>query len=309
MNHFLLRLAAAVLAPLLILKPDMGHCQTAPAASPAAEERLAHVSVITLGTAGSPVILIPGLATPRAVWDGVAPALAAKHRVYLVQVNGFAGDDPGQNLAPGVLDGAVADIDGYIAAHKLAGASVIGHSLGGLVGMMLAKAHPNDVSKLMIVDSLPWFGVIMTPPGMEITTAMLEPRAKAMRDRIVATYGKPADPAAIDAQTRGLALKPDSVTKMRDWVAKADPRVAGQAMYEDLMTDLRPDMATIATPITLVYPWNDMLPEAQSSGFYKAQYAKATRVTYEPVGDSAHFVMLDQPQAFAAAVARFLGDA
>ena len=52
-----------------------------------------HISIETIGK-GSPVILIPGLSRPRAVWDGVAPELAKTHRVILVQVNGFGGDDP-----------------------------------------------------------------------------------------------------------------------------------------------------------------------------------------------------------------------
>ena len=65
-------------------------------ASASAETRLAHISVVSIGS-GDPVVLIPGLASPRAVWDGIAPELARGHRVLLVQVNGFGGDDPGAN--------------------------------------------------------------------------------------------------------------------------------------------------------------------------------------------------------------------
>ena len=88
---------------------------SAPTTRPAsAEQRLAHISVVAMGS-GSPIVLIPGLSSPRAVWDGIAPKLAASHRVYLVQLNGFAGDDPGANLQPGVLDGVVADLHTYLA--------------------------------------------------------------------------------------------------------------------------------------------------------------------------------------------------
>ena len=91
MNHFTLRFAVAVLAPLAILQPNIGHCAPAAAAS-AAEVRMDHISVTETGK-GSPVILIPGLSSPRSVWDGVVPELAKSHRVIMVQVNGFAGDD------------------------------------------------------------------------------------------------------------------------------------------------------------------------------------------------------------------------
>lgn len=305
MKYIPLRIAAACLTPLLVLNP--GHAHAAPAASAAAEVRMDHISIVTMGK-GSPVILIPGLACPRDVYDGVAADLAKKHRVILVQVNGFAGDDPGANLQPGVLNGIVADIDSYIAKNKLTNVAVIGHSMGGLVGMMLAKAHPGDVAKLMIVDSLPYFAVLMAPPGVDPTPAMVAPQAAMMRDRMAANYGKPITPEMAEAQTKGLALKPDSIVKMKAWAAKADPRVAAQAMYEDLTTDLRPDLASITTPITLLYPWNAGGPtKAMADPFYRKQYAAAPNVTYVDIGDAAHMVMLDQPEAFAKAVAAFVG--
>lgn len=300
-SHLTLRLAASVLTLATVLHPQA--CAAQAAAGPAT---LPHISIVEQGK-GRPVVLIPGLASPRAVWDGIVPTLARTHRVILVQVNGFAGDDPRANLQPGVLAGIVADLDAYMATNRLHGAAVIGHSMGGLVGLMLAKAHPADVGKLMIVDSLPFFAVLMAPPGVDPTVAMVEPQAKVMRDRIAAAYGKPLDLATADAQTRGMALKPDSIAAIKRWAAAADARVTAEAMYEDLTTDLRPDLASIATPITLVYPWNAGGPtKTMADPFYRHQYAAAPHVTYVDIGDSAHFVMLDQPAAFAATVDGFL---
>lgn len=299
------RLLAAVAAPLFLLQATPGNCLPLAAVTSAAMQ-MEHISVTSTGR-GSPVILIPGLATPRAVWDGVAPSLARTHRVYVVQVNGFGGDDPRANLQPGVLEGVVADLHGLIAGEKIAGAAVVGHSLGGLVGLMLAREHATDVGRLMVVDSLPYFGVLMAPPGIEVTTAMVEPQAKVMRDKVAASYGKPVDAVVIDSQVKGLALKPDSIALMKPWATKADARVTAEAMYEDLTTDLRQDLHSIATPITLVYPWHDggnELPVTRA--FYHRQYAAAPHVTFVEVADSAHFVMLDQPEGFAKALDAFL---
>ena len=185
--------------------------------------------------------------------------------------------------------------------------AVVGHSMGGLVAMMLAKSHPQDVGKLMIVDSLPYFAVLMAPPGVDPTPAMVAPQAAVMRDRIVASYGKPLSADAAEAQTKGLALKPGSIARMKAWAAAADPRVTGQAMYEDLTTDLRGDLAGIATPITLVYPWNAAgPPKPMVDAFYRKQYATAPHITYVEIGDAAHMVMLDQPDAFRAALLHFV---
>ena len=301
MNTIALRLAAAVLAPLAILQPNTGHCAPAAAAS-TAEVRMDHISVTETGK-GSPVILIPGLSSPRAVWDGVAPELAKTHRVILVQVNGFAGDDAGANLKPGVLDGIVGDLHGYIAKHKLQGAAVVGHSMGGLVGLMLAKAQPGDVGKLMIVDSLPWYGMLFGPSA---TVDAVKPQAAAMRDRFAASYGKP-DAAANQAMAARFALRPDAQAKVADWMGKTDVRVSAEAMYEDMITDLRGDMGKIATPITMLYPTSAALPKAVAEPLYTAAYKDAPHATLVEVPDSAHFIMLDQPAVFLKAVTAFAG--
>jgi pimeloyl-ACP methyl ester carboxylesterase len=311
--HLKARLAASAVAVAFALHPGVGHAQIAPSPatridSPATridliESQMAHISVQTAGK-GSPVILIPGLSSPRAVWDGVVPELATSHRVYIVQVNGFGGDAPRANLAPGILDGIVADLHTLIAGSKLGKPAVVGHSMGGLVALMLAKARPDDVGKLMIVDSLPYIGEIFAPGA---PVAALEPQARAMRDGLAAAYGKPANPAANEALAARMALKPASRTTVAGWAAKADVRVSAQAMYEDMTTDLRPDMASIATPITLVYPWNAVGPtKPVADALYRKAYAAAPHVTFVDIGDAAHFVMLDQPVAFREALDDFL---
>ena len=47
----------------------------APRVAPPAGQRLPHMSLSSVGT-GQPVVLIPGLSTPRAIWDEVVPKLA-----------------------------------------------------------------------------------------------------------------------------------------------------------------------------------------------------------------------------------------
>jgi pimeloyl-ACP methyl ester carboxylesterase len=269
----------------------------------APEERLPHISVQSTGT-GTPVVLIPGLSTPRAVWDGIAPELARDHRVLLVQVNGFAGDDAGANLQPGVLDGIAADLSTYLTAHHLGRARVIGHSMGGLAALKFARAHPDQVDRVMVVDALPFFAVLMDPNA---TVEAVKPTAEMMRTKIAATYGKPADPAIVEANVKSLALKPESIVKMKQWAAAADPRVTSEALYEDLTTDLRPQLASVATPVTVIVPWSTQgFGEERTLAFYKRQYAAVPNVSFVGVGDAGHFVMLDQPQAFAAAVDGFL---
>ena len=282
------------------------------AAQPAAEgessiRQMDHISVQMSGTRGSPVILIPGLSSPRETWQGVAPVLARSHRVYLVQINGFGGDDPRANLRPGILTGIVDELRALIREQRLENPAIVGHSMGGLVGLMLAARYPDSVDRLMVVDALPYFGVLMAPPGTDGTIAMIEPRAAQMRDSVAAGYGRPADPAAADRNVGGMTLRAENRPILRTWVLASDPRVTAQAMYEDLTTDMRPELAQIRAPVTVVHAWNERYPRKDAAAaFFRQQFAGVPNLTVTEVGESAHFVMLDQPAGFQAALADFL---
>lgn len=260
--------------------------------------RMDHISIETVGE-GPPVFLIPGLATPREVWAPFVPELARSHRVFLVEVNGFGGSAPRSNAEPGVLDGVVADLASFIGANDLGQPAIVGHSMGGLIGLMLAKRYPDRVSELMVVDSLPFFGAIFGP---RTAVETIEPRAAAMRERIASSPPSKAAPP-------NMSLTRAGQEQVAEWTATADPQVAAQAMYEIMTTDLRPAMTSIETPITMLYPWAAQgVPEARAGALYGAAYADAPNVTLVPVEGSAHFIMLDQPDAFAAAMREFLAE-
>ncbi len=251
---------------------------------------------------GPDVILIPGLASSRDVWAAQADALAATHRVHLVQVAGFAGE-PSPASREAVLGPLVEELDRYIESYMQAPPAVIGHSMGGLTGLMLARAHPERVSKLMIVDALPFYGALFGP---HVTPENIEPQARSVRDNIAG-----ADDAAFAAvQASGVARlvrTPERRAEVAAWGTASDRVVFSQAMYEVMTTDMRPEVANVVTPITLVYAYDtSMGPEERVDGLFRGAYAPAPYVSFVRVDNSLHFIMLDQPEAFQAAVADFL---
>ena len=278
--------------------------QSAPQAM--SEQRLPHINVVRKGS-GPAVVFIPGLSSPRASWDGVIAGLAKDHTVYLVQVNGFAGDPPGANLKPGILDGIVADLSAYLSAQRSGPIHLVGHSMGGLASLMFARAHPVQVDRLMIVDALPYFPVLLAPNGPVPSPAQVDPIARMMRDTIAARYGKPVDPATAKADVERLAANPASKIKMAQWAAQADPRVTAQLLYEDMSTDLRPALPTLTLPITIVVPWTDTpFGKDRTLAFYHRQYDAAPNLRFAPIAQAGHFVMLDQPERFRAELNAFL---
>lgn len=302
MTRYLIAAAIAAIASPL----PAATVEPAPIATVSGEIRLPHISVVKKGR-GPALVLIPGLGSPRASWDPVIAGLDQHHTLYLVQVNGFGGDAPGANLKPGILAGIVADLSAYLKAERAGPVRLAGHSMGGLAAMMFARAHPQQVERLMIVDALPWFPVLLARGGPDPTQAQVEPIAKMMRDTVAARHGKPVDPAAVSADVAGLAVKPESKAQMAKWAAAADPRVTAQLLYEDMATDVRPALATLTMPITVVVPWDvSGFGKERTMAFYQRQYAAALQATLVDIAESGHFVMLDQPAAFRATLDAFL---
>src|ERR1035437_6756874 len=115
---------------------------------------------VTVRGRGPDVVLIPGLASSSAVWDATVARLEGHYRLHIVQVAGFAGSPSRANAQGPIIQPTVDAIDAYIKTNKLKAPQVIGHSLGGLMGMMLALQHPEAAGKLMIVDSLPFLSAL-----------------------------------------------------------------------------------------------------------------------------------------------------
>ncbi len=290
-------------AAMLFAFPAAAFAEPVPpqtAATSAAELRMDHISIVSVGS-GSPVILVPGLASPREVWDGIVPDLAKRHRVLLVQVNGFGGDDPGKNLLPGVIDGVVRDIVAYAKREKLEKPAIIGHSLGGVVAMMVGARHPGVAGRIMVVDSLPFFGALMMPGA---TAETIRPAAEQMRAGTLAAANAAAAAAPVTSDPGGIwSNNAAGRIQVANWGRKADPRVVAQALYEDVVTDLRPELGKVtARPFTILYATG---AGPMAKVLWEREYA-GSPATLVPIDDSYHFIMLDQPERFQAAVDDFL---
>ena len=295
-NLFTLALTVAGVV-LLITTPS--HSQTPATFTPT------RFTVIVEGPANAPaVLLLPGLTSGREVFDAEAKILATNHRLYRVQINGFAGQPAGANGSGPFLEPVLGELHQYIAANHLHPA-VIGHSLGGLFGLMLAKEHPEDIQKLLIVDSLPFYALVFSP---QATVDAVMPQAQAMRDGIIKQT--PEQAAASAAQTATYLVKdPEGAKLVAQNSAASDRYVMATAMYEDVTTDLRPVLATIKTPTTLLYPYDATVlgPDPTATdALYKSAYGTMPNASLHRIDNSRHFIMFDQPATFDKEVQNFL---
>jgi 3-oxoadipate enol-lactonase len=115
--------------------------------------------------AAPPMVLLHALGESAADWEDVAPVFAEDWRVYAPDMRGH-----GRSGWPGEysLELMCADVAGLLDALGLGRVDLIGHSMGGAVGLLLAEQHPQRIARLVLED-------VMAPRPREVAVPSKPP--------------------------------------------------------------------------------------------------------------------------------------
>ena len=301
MNYAALRRPfAALLLSAILAQPAFA---TAPpavcAAAVAADNPAAHPSfTVRVVGKGRPLLLIPGLTCPGAVWDETVARYASRYQCHVLSLAGFGGVAPAADgsrpasFLPAVRDQLLA----YIKTQKLDRPAVIGHSLGGFMGLWLSTTQPEAVGPLVIVDSLPFLAAIQNPA---LTVEAARPMAEGMRQQMRA--GKM--PMVQQRQmVAGMVSDTARQGLLARWGQTSDPASVAQAMYELYTTDLRADLGAVRQPALVLGAWAAYQPYgatlASTRAIFAAQYAKLPQHRIEMSQAGKHFLMYDDTAWF-----------
>ena len=297
---------AALLLPMIILSGCTASTTTSntvavsPASSAFTSDR---ISVQVVGK-GPDVILIPGLSSTPDVWKSTVDAVPG-YRYHLVHVNGFAGKPVGGNANGPFLDPVASEIARYITAKNLKAPTLVGHSLGGSLAMRVATQHPESVGKLMVVDMFPFMGLMFGGP--QATSESVKPAAEAVRTGIITATGDARKTkientiaTMVKTESRRAEAVEDSLT--------SDQAVSAQAMYDLIVTDLRPDLPKFKGPMEVlwVYPPGAPVAEPIYEQFFIQSFKNAPQATVKKIPDAYHFLMWDNPALWQAELKAFL---
>jgi len=293
-------LSAALLlgAPALAQDGHVNHAE-GHAHAAFASDRI-HVAVDG-DTDGRDIILIPGLSSSPEIWQGTVDYLLAQDgvgwRVHRIHVQGFAGAPAKANATGPVAAPVAEEIARYIRENGLNKPAVVGHSMGGTMGLMLAARHPDLVGKLMVVDMIPFMGAMFGPPGttaesvVPVADQVFTAQSTAPRDQYL-TQAK----AAVTAMIKTEAARSGPLQDTEN----SDQQVSAAAFRELIVTDLRPELGKITAPTEVLYvKFNDpRMTDAITDAIYQMSFSTLPGAKLKRIDDSAHFIMLDQPQAF-----------
>lgn len=106
----------------------------------------------SLGDQGSPIVFIHGIGSAIETWALNVEALAQQHRVYALDLVGSGRSD--KPLGSYSLVALAEFVKGFADVMGLDRLSLIGNSMGGGVALQFSLSYPQQIEKLVLVNSL-----------------------------------------------------------------------------------------------------------------------------------------------------------
>jgi pimeloyl-ACP methyl ester carboxylesterase len=180
---------------------------------------------------GQPVVLLHGLWNSSRIWQDTLETFSTSYQLYAPDLPGHGQSPP---RFPWRLREVAALLGTWMRSLEMAPATVVGHSMGGALAMLLAATEPKLVQRLVLVNAV---GLPFRRPFLRTLTSAGMNFANQQNIRYTSRYGG-----------RGHRLQP-----LATW----------QALNEIMTCDLRPDLSAIACPTLIIWGMRDPLLPTQ----------------------------------------------
>lgn len=230
---------------------------------------------VTIEGSGPDLVLLHGWGLNSRIWDNVALALVATHRVHRIDLPGHGASEWRPELA--TLDDWVRTVAPYVPRNAI----VVGWSLGGLVALRLAALAADRIARLVFVSTTPRF---VTAEGWTpaMTPTVLANFGTRLRDDFRGTV---QDFLAL--QVRGEEHELAALRELRQRLhAGGMPQPAAlEAGLEILRTtDLRAALRAIEQPTLIVAGEHDRVTPPGAARFLAEQVPLATLAVIRRAG-------------------------
>lgn len=261
------------------------------------------------GGEGEPVVLIHGLGTNLAFWRETIPALeAAGRRVIALDLPGYGLSDKAD--VSGTMPDFAAAVAGTMDALGVAGADVVGISMGGQIALTLALDHPDRVRRL----------ALLSPAGIETFT---DAEAAALKGLVTAQAVQNTPPAQAALNTAAnfhvydetrdgwILTQREALAERDDFPEYAAANAASVAGMLDGRVFER--LGEITAPTLVLYGGGDNLipnrylhPALTTEAVADAAREAIPKATVEMIPEAGHLIMLERPEVVNARLAAFL---
>jgi pimeloyl-ACP methyl ester carboxylesterase len=249
---------------------------------------------------GPPVVLVHGTPSWSYVWRGVAPALAARFCVHLLDLLGYGDSEQsdGQDVSIAAQSRYLVEL---LDLWELDSPAVVGHDIGGAIVLRAHLCEKRPFSHMSLVDAVvfnPW----NTPTTMHIrehldayATMPGHIYEQVVRAHLRSALAREPGPETLDAYARPW-LGPEGQRAYFRKIEQIDERQTAE---------LEPLLGAIRIPVRVIWGERDRWLSPQLATRLTAAIPGAT---LHLVPDAGHFAMEDAPDDVVALLAEGLRD-
>jgi pimeloyl-[acyl-carrier protein] methyl ester esterase len=245
---------------------------------------------------GPEVVLVHGWGSHGGVWTDIARELSAEYRITVPDLPGHGRS---QNyLPPAYTPEALAEE----IHHGLSGPAVwVGWSLGGLVALAAAQAHPREVVRLVLVGATPKY-VRSTDWPHAMSSSVLDQFARNLEQDYVGTLERFLTLQMAAGESR------DVLRRLREEMFRfGEPPTAGLQAGLRLLKeeDRRHTLGSIVSPTLVIHGERDRLAPLGAAEFL-AEHLLQARLEIMP--DAGHAPFLSHAPLFLEKMRNFIRD-
>ena len=252
---------------------------------------------------GPPMLMLHGFGANAYTWRHVEPALAERHKVISLDLKGFGQSDKPFDDDYSAFDQAnlVAD---FIVAHNLKNLTVVGHSFGGGVALLLALDErpqlKRRIKRLVLIDTIAYpqkipifFKVLRTPVANHVSTRMTPPYVQARTALHIAYY----DDSKISFQDIAAYAQPLTTPGGKHALIET-----AKSIDLDDFKDITKRYRTIKQPVLIIWCDHDkIVPE----GVGRQLHSELPRSTFKKMSGCGHLPHEEKPEETATAILAF----
>ncbi len=248
---------------------------------------------------GDPLIILPGLGTSIDFWQLTIPPLAKHHHVIALDLPGF-----GKSAKPDTsydLNWTCDRIIAFMDAKQIRQANVLGGSMGGHLGMLLALRYPERVERLVMMGSSggwPQPGLLLDlVVKIFLTDVIVTDHVRRNWPSIYSKLSERQTPMTEHLFRYQMALRANR-TKFAP-----SGRALARSLRSIFYTGCRESLTEVKMPVLLIWGALDRIHPVKD-GVHARSVLPDSRLVIVP--DAGHEVMIDQPDTFNRLILRFL---
>jgi pimeloyl-ACP methyl ester carboxylesterase len=231
------------------------------------------------------LVFVHGAGEDGRVWDRQVAKFAGARTVLAVDLPGRAGRRAEEAFTS--HDDNARDVLAKMDQAGIRRGVVVGHSMGGAVGLTIALRHPERLAGVVLV---------VTGARLRMNPEFLE---KAKQNATQAS----AEPPVPLERTVAAAVKPDVLEWLRPRAMSAPPKTIYADFQANNGFDVMERLGEISTPTLVVAADEDRMAPPKFSQFMAEKIPGSRMVT---LAGSGHYPQVEQQERFDAELAGFL---